>query len=141
MAMLPFCGYNMGAYFRHWLKMRGKLADPPRIFSVNWFRKDKDGNFLWPGFGENMRVLKWIIGRCRGRAGATETPLGWVPSSNFFDIADMKGFDAEALAKLQEIDTEEWRKEVISQDELFIRLYSDLPKELIFQRELLVSRL
>ncbi|MFT4587956.1 MAG: phosphoenolpyruvate carboxykinase (GTP) [Candidatus Binatia bacterium] len=141
MAMLPFCGYNMGEYFRHWLTMRRKLKEPPRIFSVNWFRKDSEGKFLWPGFGENMRVLQWIIGRCRGKADATETPLGWVPGPNFFDIGEMEGFDQAALDKLEEIDTEEWRKEVISQDELFMKLYSDLPKELIFQRELLVSRL
>ncbi len=141
MAMLPFCGYNMGEYFRHWLTMRRLLKDPPRIFSVNWFRKDEDGNFLWPGFGENMRVLQWIIGRCRGRADSIETPLGWVPGPNFFDLGEMEGFDQAALDKLEEIDAEGWRKEVISQDELFMKLYSDLPKELIFQRELLVSRL
>ena len=88
-----------------------------------------------------MRVLQWIIGRCRGRADSIETPLGWVPGPNFFDIGEMEGFDQAALDKLEEIDTEEWRKEVISQDELFMDLYSDLPKELIFQRELLVSRL
>jgi len=141
MAMLPFCGYNMGEYFRHWLSMRRRIRELPRIFSVNWFRKDEDGNFLWPGFGENMRVLQWIIGRCRGRADALETPLGWVPGPNFFDLGEMNGFDQAALDKLEEIDAEAWRKEVISQDELFMSLYSDLPKELIFQRELLVSRL
>jgi len=141
MAMLPFCGYNMGEYFRHWLSMRRRIRELPRIFSVNWFRKDEDGNFLWPGFGENMRVLQWIIGRCRGRADALETPLGWVPGPNFFDLGEMEGFDQTALDKLEEIDAEAWRKEVISQDELFMSLYSHLPKELIFQRELLVSRL
>jgi len=140
MAMLPFCGYNMGEYFRHWLTMRRLLKDPPRIFSVNCFRKDEEGNFLWPGFGENMRVLQWIIGRCRGRADSIETPLGWVPGPNFFDLGEMEGFDQAALDELEEIDAEAWRKEDISQDELFMKLYSDLPKELIFQRELLVSR-
>ena len=141
MAMLPFCGYNMGDYFRHWLTMRQLLKNPPRIFHVNWFRKDADGNYLWPGYGENMRVLKWIVDRCRGRADAQETPLGWVPGPQAFDLTGMKGFSLETLQQLQTIDTEEWRKEVISQDELFIKLYSHLPKELIFQRELLVSRL
>jgi len=141
MAMLPFCGYNMGDYFRHWLTIRQFLKTPPRIFHVNWFRKDANGNYLWPGFGENMRVLKWIVDRCRGRADAEETPLGWVPGPQGFDLTGMKGFSLETLQQLQIIDTEEWRKEVISQDELFIKLYSHLPKELIFQRELLVSRL
>jgi phosphoenolpyruvate carboxykinase (GTP) len=141
MAMLPFCGYNMGEYFRHWLRMRKLISVPPRIFHVNWFRKDTEGNFLWPGFGENMRVLKWIADRCRGRADASETPLGWVPGAHSFDIEGMEGYSRERLAEAQTMDTEEWRKEVISQDELFLRLYAHLPKELIFQRELLVSRL
>jgi len=141
MAMLPFCGYNMGEYFKHWLNMRKLIKYPPRIFHVNWFRKDDQGEFLWPGFGENMRVLKWIVDRCRGKADANETPLGWVPGPRDFDLSNMDGFNPQKVAKAQEIDLEEWRKELLSQDELFIKLYSDLPKELIFQRELLVARL
>lgn len=141
MAMLPFCGYNMGDYFRHWIGMRQKLRNPPRIFNVNWFLQDSRGNFRWPGFGENMRILKWVVDRCRGRANAIETPLGWVPDAHTFDLEDFEGFDPEKFEKLQYIDTEGWRKELISQDELFMKLYSHLPKELIFQRELLVSRL
>jgi len=141
MAMLPFCGYNMGEYFKHWLNMRKLIKYPPRIFHVNWFRKDAQGEFLWPGFGENMRVLKWIVDRCRGKADANETPLGWVPGPRDFDLSNMDGFNPQKVAKAQEIDLEEWRKELLSQDELFIKLYSDLPKELIFQRELLVARL
>ena len=141
MAMLPFCGYNMGDYFRHWLEMRHALKNPPRIFNVNWFLKDENDEFLWPGFGENMRVLKWIIDRCRGRANAIETPLGWVPDKTTFDLEGMENFSEDDFEKLQFIDTEKWRKEVISQDELFMKLYSHLPKEMIFQRELLVSRL
>jgi phosphoenolpyruvate carboxykinase (GTP) len=140
MAMLPFCGYNMGEYFRHWLRMRKLIKYPPRIFHVNWFRKDADGNHLWPGFSENMRVLKWIIDRCRGRADAEETPLGWVPGPRAFDLSGMDDFNAEKLAQAQSFNVEEWRKEVILSDELFLKLYPDLPKELIFQRELLVSR-
>ncbi len=141
MAMLPFCGYNMGDYFRHWLSLRKNLQRVPRIFHVNWFRKDEHGAFLWPGFGENMRVLKWIVDRCHGRADANETPLGWVPGPQSFDLEDMPGYTPERLAKAQTIDLDEWRRELLSQDELFMKLYSHLPKEMIFQRELLVSRL
>ena len=108
---------------------------------MNWFRKDEEGKFLWPGFGENMRVLKWIVERCRGHADANETPLGWVPGARSFDLRGMAGYPVENLEKLQNIDAQEWRRELISQDELFISLYSNLPKELIFQRELLIARL
>ena len=139
--MLPFCGYNMGSYFRHWLNMRKRITDPPRIFSVNWFRKDAAGNFLWPGFGQNMRVLKWILDRVQGRAGAHETPLGWIPRPQDFDLAGQSGFTREDFARVQTINIEEWRREVLSQDELFMRIYAYLPKEMIFQRELLVARL
>jgi phosphoenolpyruvate carboxykinase (GTP) len=141
MAMLPFCGYNMGDYFRHWLRMRKRLKFPPRIFHVNWFRKDAQGNFMWPGFGENMRVLKWIVDRCHGRANGNETPLGWVPGANDIDLEGLDGFTAEHLERALDIDLDEWRRELIMQEELFLKLYSHLPKELIFQRELLISRL
>jgi phosphoenolpyruvate carboxykinase (GTP) len=141
MAMLPFCGYNMGDYFKHWLNMRKLIKIPPRIFHVNWFRKDENGEYLWPGYGENMRVLKWIADRCHGRADANETPLGWVPGSRNFDLTGLPDFTPEKLERAQTIDLEEWRRELLSQDELFLKLYSDLPKELIFQRELLVARL
>jgi len=140
MAMLPFCGYNMGDYFRHWLSMRKFIQHVPRIFHVNWFRKDA-GEFLWPGFRDNMRVLKWIVDRCHGRANANETPLGWVPGPNSFDLEGMPAFTPERLAKAQTIDLDEWRRELLSQDELFMKLYAHLPKEMVFQRELLVSRL
>ncbi|HEY3915335.1 MAG TPA: phosphoenolpyruvate carboxykinase (GTP) [Verrucomicrobiae bacterium] len=141
MAMLPFCGYNMGDYFRHWLQMRKRLTVPPRIFSVNWFRRDEHGKFLWPGFGENMRVLKWIVERTRGRADASETPLGWVPGPRDFDLGGMPDFDSTKLGKAQEIGLEEWRREAMAHDDLSLKLYADLPKELIFQREFLVARL
>ena len=141
MAMLPFCGYNMGDYFRHWLFMRRLIQHPPRIFNVNWFRKDAEGKFLWPGYSENMRVLKWIVDRCRGDANANEALLGWVPSAHDFDLDGLDGFNAERLEQAQSTDVEEWRREVLQQDELFMRLYSHLPKEIIFQRELLIARL
>ncbi|MFM8357622.1 MAG: phosphoenolpyruvate carboxykinase domain-containing protein, partial [Verrucomicrobiota bacterium] len=140
MAMLPFCGYNMGRYFRHWLDLRKSLRNPPRVFHVNWFRKDAEGRFLWPGFGENMRVLKWIIDRCRGRAAALEGALGWVPRWEDFDTAGLD-LDRGRFEALQAMDPDEWRREILSHDELFMRLYRFLPKEMIFQRELLVSRL
>jgi phosphoenolpyruvate carboxykinase (GTP) len=141
MAMLPFCGYNMGDYFRHWLAMRKGIHSVPRIFHVNWFRKDERGEFLWPGYGENMRVLKWIVDRCHGRADANETPLGWVPGPNSFDLEGMPAGAPERLAKAQTINLDEWRRELLSQDELFMKIYPHLPKEMVFQRELLVSRL
>ena len=140
MAMLPFCGYNMGDYFRHWLTMRRRISNPPRIFHVNWFRQDEQGKILWPGYGENMRVLKWIVERCSGYSGAQETPLGWVPRREDIDLDGIAVTD-EGWAKLMHIDVEEWRREVISQDELFMKMYGDLPKEFIFERELLVTRL
>jgi len=142
MAMLPFCGYNMGDYFAHWLEMRRNVKHLPRIFHVNWFRKDNDGRFLWPGFGDNMRVLKWIVQRCQMGAHAIETSIGWVPEYQDLDLHGMeKEMTPEKFAEAQRIDTSEWHRELVMQDELFIKLYSQLPKELVFQRELLVSRL
>jgi phosphoenolpyruvate carboxykinase (GTP) len=141
MAMLPFCGYNMGEYFRHWITMRKLIKYPPRIFHVNWFRKDADGTFLWPGFGENMRVLKWIVDRSNGRANAVETPLGWVPYAKDFDLEGLPNYSPEKFDRVQTINYDDWRRELLQQDELFMKIYSHLPKELIFQRELLVARL
>jgi phosphoenolpyruvate carboxykinase (GTP) len=139
--MLPFCGYHMGDYFRHWINMHKTIRNPPRIFHVNWFRKDGQGGFIWPGFGENMRVLKWIVDRCRSRTDAEETPLGWVPGPRALDLDGLTNFSAEKLEQLQAIREDEWRREILMQDELFMKLHSRLPKELIFQRELLLARL
>ena len=141
MAMLPFCGYNMGFYFRHWLSLRKRMKHPPRIFYVNWFRKDETGQFLWPGYGENIRILKWIVDRVRGRAGANETPLGWVPRIEDFDLEGLPEMPADKFERLQTINPAEWRREILHQDELFMNIYPFLPKEMIFQRELLVARL
>ena len=107
MAMLPFCGYHMGDYFAHWLNVRKKINNPPRIFHVNWFRKE-DGKFLWPGFGENMRVLKWIVERTHGRANAHETPVGLTPKYDDFDWRGMEDFPREQFEKLQRIDRAGW---------------------------------
>jgi len=140
MAMLPFLGYNIRDYITHWVRMRKKMRDCPRIFHVNWFRKDEAGRFVWPGFGENMRVLKWIIDRCRGRAYAVETPLGWMPREEDIDLSGLN-LPPEAYAALQSVPHEEFKTEVLSQEELFLKLAGDLPKEMVFQRELLISRL
>jgi phosphoenolpyruvate carboxykinase (GTP) len=140
MAMLPFIGYNVRDYLVHWFRMRKKMTDCPRIFHVNWFRKGPDGKFLWPGFGENMRVLKWIIGRARGRAYAAETPLGWMPRWEDLDLEGLN-LTPEARAALQAVPHDELKAEILGQEELFLKLAGDLPKEMIFQRELLISRL
>src|SRR3984957_12537973 len=140
MAMLPFCGYHMGDYFRHWIKMQRRLSKTPRIFHVNWFRKDAEGNFMWPGFRDNMRVLKWIVDRVRGRSQGKETPIGWTP--HYEDI-EWKGlnFPKEKFEKLQAVDRVAWRSEVIGHEELFILLHAHLPPEMIYERELLICRL
>jgi phosphoenolpyruvate carboxykinase (GTP) len=140
MAMLPFCGYHMGDYFRHWIKMQRTLNVTPRIFHVNWFRKDANGKFLWPGFGENIRVLKWIVDRVRGRAQGKETPIGWTP--HYRDI-EWNGLDfpKDAFDELQRVDRAAWRKEVMGHEELFIALHDHLPPEMVYERELLICRL
>jgi phosphoenolpyruvate carboxykinase (GTP) len=140
MAMLPFCGYNINHYFGHWMRMRKRMKDCPRIFHVNWFRKDDAGKFLWPGYGENMRVLEWIVNRCNGRANAAETALGWMPRAGDIDL-DGLSLTPEQFAAIQTIDEESLRQEVVSQEELFLMLAPDLPKEMVFQRELLVARM
>ena len=139
-AMLPFCGYNMGDYFRHWIKMPRNLTETPRIFHVNWFRKDKEGKFMWPGFSENMRVLKWITDRARGRALGRETPIGWQPRYEDLDWEGMD-FPKERFDELQAFDREAWRAEVLGQEELFLDLHDHLPKELIYERQLLICRM
>lgn len=141
MAMLPFCGYNMGDYFQHWVGMRKLIKHPPRVFHVNWFRKNAAGEFLWPGFGDNMRVLKWVVDRCEGRVHADETELGWMPRNNQFDLEGMNDYSREKLEQAQSIVPEEWRRELLLQEDLFMKLYSHMPKELLFQKELLTSRL
>ena len=140
MAMLPFCGYHMGDYFRHWIRMQRSLTETPRIFHVNWFRKDVEGNFLWAGFSENMRVLKWIVDRGHGRALAKETPIGWVP--HYEDI-NWNGLDftKETFEELQAFDRAAWREEVLGHEELFLDLHDRLPAEMIYERELLICRL
>ncbi len=138
MAMLPFCGYNMASYFNHWLQIGREVVDPPRVFSVNWFRKDEAGKFLWPGFGENMRVLKWIVERANGQAKAVESPLGRMPRYEDLDW-DGLDFSREQFQDLMSVEREEWQREVLLHEELFIKLYDRLPKEFYAIRELLLS--
>jgi phosphoenolpyruvate carboxykinase (GTP) len=139
-AMLPFCGYHMADYFTHWLNFGRQLPNPPRIFSVNWFRKDDEGNFLWPGYGENMRVLKWIVERARGTAQSIESPLGWVPRYEDLDWRGLE-FDRAQFDQVMSVDREVWQQEMVSHDALFVRLYDKLPKEFILMRELILSSL
>jgi phosphoenolpyruvate carboxykinase (GTP) len=139
-AMLPFCGYHIGAYFNYWVGFGRNLSNPPPIFSVNWFRKDGNSKFIWPGFGENMRVLKWIIQRANGRAAGIESPIGWMPR---YEDLDWRGLDfpKEKFRSLMAVNRESWVDEVLSHEELFLKLYDRLPKELIFTRELILSGL
>jgi phosphoenolpyruvate carboxykinase (GTP) len=140
MAMLPFCGYNMGDYFAHWLSMRHKLASPPKLFLVNWFRKDEDGTFLWPGFGENMRVLKWVLDRAHGRIGGRETPIGWVPREGDIDLSGLD-LEPELFEKATAVDAGEWIADIEAQQEFFDQIGDSMPKALVKQRELLLESL
>ena len=139
-AMLPFCGYHMGDYFNHWLQMGRQISDPPRIFLINWFRKDDSGKFLWPGFGENIRVLKWVVDRVHGRASGIESPLGWMPQ---YEQLDWRGIDfsRESFNNLMAVDREAWKREILDQEDLFERLYDKLPREFSHMRELSLSAL
>ena len=140
MAMLPFCGYHMGDYLRSWIKMQRTLTTTPRVFHVNWFRKDEDGRFLWPGFCQNIRILRWIVDRVRGRAMAKETPIGWTP---YYEDIHWEGLDLpkSQFEQLQNVDRAAWKKEVIEHEELFIALHDHLPPEMVYERELLICRL
>jgi len=141
MAMLPFCGYNMAEYWRHWLRIgRHQVATPPRIFRVNWFRKDDHGRFIWPGFGQNMRVLKWVVERCEGIASAIESPLGWLPAHE--DLTwDGIDFPRQSYFAIMNIDKEVARQETVDQEELFTRFGDHLPREMELERELQLARL
>ena len=141
MAMLPFCGYNMGDYFQHWLDMGKKLGDKaPKIFNVNWFRTDDEGNFVWPGFGDNMRVLNWIVDRCEGKADAQETAIGYVPRPEDIDLTDLD-MDIETLKSILKVDKDVWEKEAAEIEEHYKKFGDKLPHELKEQLENLKANL
>jgi len=140
MAMLPFCGYNMGDYFSHWLNIGRQMRNPPKIFSVNWFRTDDDGRYIWPGFGENIRVIKWIIERVNNGAKAKETPIGYVPHASDLDLKGLS-IPEKNLAKLLEINTKEWGHE-LEDIEKFMKQFGDsMPAEIWKEYESLKSHL
>ncbi|MFA5112961.1 MAG: phosphoenolpyruvate carboxykinase (GTP) [Candidatus Margulisiibacteriota bacterium] len=140
MAMLPFCGYNMGEYFAHWLEMGAKMAQPPKIFNVNWFRKDDEGHFLWPGFGENLRVLEWIISRCKDEVEAVKTPIGYLPHENDIDLTGLR-IPRDNMNKLLAISKADWKEEAESVAAFFKTFGKDLPKPLAAELKALEKRL
>ena len=140
MAMLPFCGYNMADYFGHWLAMGSRIQHPPAIFHVNWFRKDADGNFLWPGFGENIRVLMWILDRVRGRGKAVETPIGFVPAADGLEMDGLR-LPAGTMQELLSIDRDAWSKELRDQGTFFEQFGDRLPNEMRQEHEKVAQRL
>jgi phosphoenolpyruvate carboxykinase (GTP) len=140
MAMLPFCGYNMADYFGHWLEMGKKIPKPPKIFHVNWFRKGADGKFLWPGFGENVRVLKWILERVEGRGGAEETPIGFVPSRTALTL-DGLNLPPDTVGELLSVDPEDWEQELVDSKEFLQKFGNRLPREIREEHDKLSGRL
>ncbi|HRG65903.1 MAG TPA: phosphoenolpyruvate carboxykinase (GTP), partial [Saprospiraceae bacterium] len=140
-AMLPFLGYHIGDYLNHWLQFGRDLPNAPRIFSVNWFLKDENGQFEWPGFGQNMRALQWIINRVKGRASAVECPIGWIPRYRDMDFTGLEDFSRDHFKKVMSINREAWKQEFLLHEDLFAKMYDRLPKEVFFMRELLLSAL
>lgn len=140
MAMLPFCGYNMADYWNHWQNVGRNVPNPPRIFRVNWFRRDENSRFVWPGFGENLRVLKWIVDRVHGRGYGMESPMGIMPLHQDINWEGLD-FDAETFYELMAVDRDEAKKDVRDQEDLFDLFFDRLPKEFTHHRELLKSRI
>jgi phosphoenolpyruvate carboxykinase (GTP) len=139
MAMLPFCGYNMGDYFKHWLEMGKKIPNPPKIFHVNWFQTDDNGKFIWPGYGENFRAVKWVLDRCAGKAGAKETPIGYLPTEDDIDLTGLD-FSKEQLGGLLQVVPDAWKGDLANQEEFFAK-FDRLPAEIKAEMEGLKKRL
>lgn len=141
MAMLPFAGYNMGDYFAHWLEMGKRIPDPPKIFNVNWFRTDDNGNFIWPGFGDNLRVLLWILARCEGKVKAVESPIGYLPYPEDINIESLDGVTEDTIRELLYVDRELWLEDVAGIDEMYKKIGDRVPKELCDELAALKQRL
>ncbi|MBO4594171.1 MAG: phosphoenolpyruvate carboxykinase (GTP) [Clostridia bacterium] len=141
MAMRPFVGYNMGDYFAHWIEMGDKIANKPKIFNVNWFRTDKDGNFIWPGFGENLRVIEWILDRCENKVDAVETPIGFVPKAEDINIEGLDGITKDTVKELLSVDKESWTEETKGIEQFYKEIGDRVPKELYAELEELKKKL
>ena len=140
MAMFPFCGYNMGDYFKHWLEMGKSMAKRPKIFHVNWFKADDSGKILWPGFGENLRILEWILNRCNNKVGAVKTPIGYLPYPGDIDLTGLE-LAPHAFEKLLDVSKDDWLEELKGIKEFFKLFKKTLPKELWDEFESLSKRL
>lgn len=140
MAMLPFCGYNMGDYFKHWLEMGKKMSNPPKIFHVNWFRTNEEGQFIWPGFGDNFRVIEWMLKRCENKADANEAPIGYLPKPEDINIEGLN-LSADTLKSLLSIDTESWLADIKNIEEFYAKIGDAIPQELIEELKRLADNL
>jgi len=143
MAMLPFCGYNMGDYFAHWVEMGTKIPNPPKIFNVNWFRTDDNGKFIWPGFGDNMRVLLWILDRCANKVDAVESPIGYLPNPEDIDIEGLEseGVTIDVIKDLLSVDKKLWLEDIENLKEFYEKIGDRLPEEMKKQLSAFEDRL
>ena len=141
MAMRPFVGYNMGDYFKHWIEMGEKTPNKPKIFNVNWFRTDDEGNFMWPGFGDNLRVLEWILDRCEDKVDAVETPIGYVPKAEDINIEGLKDVTLDTIKELLEVDKDSWKKETEGIEQFYKELGERVPAELWNELDQLKAKL
>lgn len=140
MAMLPFCGYNMGDYFKHWLEMGKKMSNPPKIFHVNWFRTNEDGEFIWPGFGDNFRVIEWMLKRCENKAEAKVAPIGYLPNAEDINVEGLD-LSIETLKSLLTIDSESWLEDIVSIEEFYAKIGDTIPEELYEELKVLTDNL
>ncbi len=141
MAMRPFVGYNMGDYWKHWLNMEASIPNAPKIFHVNWFRTDDEGNFIWPGFGDNMRVLLWILDRCEGKVDAVETPIGFVPKAEDIDIEGLEDVTVDTIRELLTVDNKSWLDDIANIKEFYSLVGDRVPAELYEELAALEERL